>query len=101
MHVLRGMLTKKLKYRNQTTQNKCMCFCLQLRKLKYISHEKFERLNWLPVTYRIKQCAKSIVFKCFSEECPNYLKKVFDTATYGYGEQFSMKWYFSKIKLSI
>ena len=31
-------LTKKLKHRIQTTQNKCMCFCLQLDKLKHIFH---------------------------------------------------------------
>ena len=40
-------LTKKLKHRTQTTQNKCMHFYLQLDKLKYISHEEFENLNWL------------------------------------------------------
>ena len=44
-----------LKHRIQTTQNKCMRFCLQLDKLKHISHEEFEHLNWLPVTYRFKQ----------------------------------------------
>ena len=43
-------LTKKLKYRIQTTQNKCMRFCLRLDKLKHISCEEFEHLNWLPVT---------------------------------------------------
>ena len=39
----------------QTTQNKFMRFCLQLDELNHISNEKFERLNWLPVTYRFKQ----------------------------------------------
>ena len=38
-------LTKKLKHRIQTTQNKCMRFCLQLDKSKHISHEEFECLN--------------------------------------------------------
>ena len=56
-------LTKKLKHRIQTTQNKYMQFCLQLDKLKHISHEEFGRLNWLPATYRFKQCANAIVFK--------------------------------------
>ena len=42
-------LTKKLKLRIQTTQNKCMRFCSKLHKLKHISYEDFERLNWLPV----------------------------------------------------
>ena len=39
-------LTKNLRHRIQTTQNKCMCFCLQLDKLKHISHDEFELLNW-------------------------------------------------------
>ena len=33
-------LTKKLKHRIQTTQNKFTCFCLQLDKSKDISHEE-------------------------------------------------------------
>ena len=33
-----------------------MRFCLQGRKLKDTSHEEFEHLNWLPVTYRFKKC---------------------------------------------
>lgn len=36
-------------------QNKCMCVCLQLGKLKHRSNEEFEHFNWLPVTYRSKQ----------------------------------------------
>ena len=44
-------LTKKLKHRIQTTQNKYMSFCLQLDGLTHISNEEIERLNWLPVTY--------------------------------------------------
>ena len=74
-------LTKKLKHRIQTTQNKCMRFCLQLEKLKTISHEQFECLNWLPVTPRFKQFVDSFVFKYFNEQCPNYLNEVFDVAT--------------------
>ena len=73
-------LTKKLKHRVQTTQNKCMRFCLQLDKLKHISHEEIERLNWLPVTYRFKQCVNTIAFKYFNEQCLNYLNEVFDFA---------------------
>ena len=36
-------LTMKLKHRIQTTQNKRVHFCLQLYKLKHISHKEFER----------------------------------------------------------
>ena len=42
---------KKLKHIVQTTQNKSMDVCLQLDNLKHISHEMFECLNWLPMTY--------------------------------------------------
>ena len=70
-------LTNKLKHKIQTTQNKCMCFCLQLDKIKHISNQEFERLNWFPVTYRFKQCVNAIAFKYFNEQCPNYLNKVF------------------------
>ena len=59
--------TKKLEHRIQTTQNKCMWFCLQLDKLKLISYGEFERLSWLPVTYRFKNCVNAIVFKYFNE----------------------------------
>ena len=68
-------LTKKLKHRIQTTQ-KFIRFCLQLDKLKHISYDEF--LKWLAVTYRFKQCVYSIVFKYFSEQCPDYLNEVFD-----------------------
>ena len=70
-------LTKKLKYRIQTFQNKCMPFSLQLDKWKHISHEEFERLNWLPATYRFKQWVSKIVFNYFNKQCPNYLNGVF------------------------
>ena len=55
-----------------------MRFCLQLDKLKNTSHEEFEGLNWLPVTYKFKQCVNSIVFKYFNQQCSNYLNEVFD-----------------------
>ena len=57
-----------------------MRFCLRLDKLKQISHEECERLNWLPVTYVFKQCDIPIAFKYF-KQCPNYQNEVFDVAT--------------------
>ena len=88
-------LSKKLKHRVQITQNKRMRFCLQFDKLKHISHEEFERLNWLPVTYRFKQCVISIVFKYFNGQCPNYLNEVFDVAT---ESNFQLRNSFQKLK---
>ena len=73
-------LIKKLKNRIQTSQNKCIRFCLQLDKTTHISHKEFETLNWLPVTERFNQCINSIVFKYVNDQCPNYLNEVFQTA---------------------
>ena len=71
-------LTKKLNHRIQTIENKCIRFRLQLEQLKHISHEGFERLNWLPVTYRFKQCVNGIAFRYFNEQCSNHLNEDFD-----------------------
>ena len=70
-----------------------MRFCLQLDELKYISHEEFECLNWLPVTYRFKQCVNTIVFKYFNEQCPSYLNEAFDVKN-----NFQLRGSFQKLK---
>ena len=72
-----------------------MIFCIQLHKLKHISHEEFERLNWFPVTYRFKQCVNAIVFKYFNEQCPNYLNEVLDVAI---ENNFQSRCSFQKLK---
>ena len=74
-------LTKILKNRIHTSQNKCIHFCLQLDKMTHISHKEFETLNWLPVTERLNQCINSIVFKKANNQCPNYVNEVFQTAS--------------------
>ena len=73
-------LTKKLKNRIQTSQNKCISFCLKLDKMTYICHKEFETMNWLPVPERFNQCINSIVVKYVDDQCPNYLNEVFQTA---------------------
>ena len=72
-----------------------MRFCLQLDKLEHRSYEEFERLNWLPVTYRFKRCVNAIVFKYFNEQCPNYLNEVFDIAV---ENNFQLRGSFQKLK---
>ena len=66
-----------LKNRIQTSQNKCIRFCLQLDKMSHISQKEFLTINWLPVKERYNQCVNSIVFKYFNNQCPHYLNEVF------------------------
>ena len=55
-------LTQKMKNKIQTTQNKCIRYCLQLDKMTHISKNEFENLNWLPVKRQIQKIRK---FNCF------------------------------------
>ena len=73
-------LCKKLKNKIQTTQNKCVRFCLNLDKMAHISQNEFEKLNWLPISDRINQCILSTTFKFVNDMGPNYLNEVFQWA---------------------
>ena len=70
-------LSKKLKTRIQTSQNKCVRFCLQLYKMSHISQKEFETINWLPIKETYNQCVNSMVFKYFDNQYPHYLNEIF------------------------
>ena len=55
-------LTKRLKDNLQATQNKSIRFCLKLQYREHISNEHFQKLNWLPINQRFKQCVSHAVF---------------------------------------
>ena len=70
-------LNKKLSKKLQTTQNKCIRFCLQLGNRSHIGASEFEQINWLPVNERFKQCVCATVFKYVHNLCPVYMSEVF------------------------
>ena len=70
-------LNKKFKNKIQSTQNKCVRFCLNLDRIAHISQNE---LNWLPISDRINQCVLSITFKFANGIGPNYLNEVFQWA---------------------
>ena len=73
-------LSKKVKSKIQTSQNKCIRFCPQLDKMSHISQKEFKTINWLSIKERYNQCVNSIFFKYFDNLCPHYLNEVFMTA---------------------
>ena len=73
-------LTKRLKDNLQATQNKSIRFCLKLQYREHISNEHFQKLNWLPINQRFKQCVTSIVFKFVQNKCSAYVNEVFSSA---------------------
>ena len=72
-------LTQKLSKKLQTTQNKCIRFCLQLGNRSHIGAREFKQIDWLPVKERFNQCVCSTVFKFVNKTCPVYMKEMFST----------------------
>ena len=52
-----------------------------LDKMAHVSQNKFENLNWLPISGRINQSVHSTTFKVVNDIGPNYLNEVFQWAT--------------------
>ena len=70
-------LSKKLKNRVQTSQNKCIRFCPQFGKMTRIFQKEFETINRFPIKERFNQCINCTAFKYFDNQCPHYLNEVF------------------------
>ena len=47
-------LNKSLKKKLQTTQNKCIRFCLLLGNREHVGFEEFEKINWLNINDRFE-----------------------------------------------
>ena len=67
-------LNKKYKNKLQVLQNKCISFCLQLDNRQHIGIEHFDKISWLPIDQRCKQCLSKILFwnvfsKALSQQC--------------------------------
>lgn len=70
-------LTKMLRNKLQTTQNKLMRFVLGLDARCHIGPEHFRSLNWLPVNNRVDQIVLGHVFKVKHGLAPDYLGEHF------------------------
>ena len=72
-------LNKTYKNKSQVLQDKCIRFCLKLVSREHIGTEHFDKINWLPIDERFKQCLSTSVFKFFSEMYPKYMNKIYKT----------------------
>ena len=72
-------LNKKVKTKLQALQNKCKCvsFCLELDNKDHGATTELKQINWLPVSYRFRQCLTGNTFKFFDDKCLLYMKDVF------------------------
>ena len=73
-------LKKKYKNKLKVLQNKCIRFCLQLDNREHIGTEHFDKINWLLMDQRFKQCLSTSVFKLLSQMCPQYINEIYKTS---------------------
>ena len=67
------LLKKNLKAKLQKAQNKCISFCLNLPPRSYIDPSYLRKINWLPVSDRVKYCIANTVFKNWNGIAPGYI----------------------------
>jgi hypothetical protein len=70
-------LSKYLKDRLQTCQNKVIRFVLNMDNRSHVGKEQFDILGWLPVSLRVDQIILSHVHKIKSSTAPEYLGEHF------------------------
>ena len=71
-------LNQSLKKKLQTSQNKCIRFCLQLGNRSHIGIDELKKINWLNVTDRFDQCVSANIFKFFQKKSPSYMAEIFN-----------------------
>ena len=71
--------SNKYKIKLQILQGKYICFCLQMDNREHIETECFDKINWLPLDQRFKQCLSASIFKFLSEMCPQYMNGIYAT----------------------
>ena len=68
---------ENLKLKLQKAQNKCSHSCLNLPLRPHIDPSHFRKINWLPVSDRVKYRIASTVFKYWNGIVPGYVHEIF------------------------
>ena len=74
-------LNKRLSKKIQTSQNKCIRYCLNLDNRAHVGIDEFIKINWLPTKERDAQCISVITFKFFKKCLCNTSRKFFTHLT--------------------
>ena len=83
-------LIKRLQKRFQTTQNKCIRYCLDLPSRSHISATHFRKINWLPVDLRVQLCTATTVYKYWNQLAPSYFNDIFTPSLNRYNTRSQM-----------
>ena len=66
-----------LKTNLHTTQNSCIRYCLGLKHRSHIRKNKFEKINWLPVSNRLDQCLDITAYNFKNALSPKYMDDIY------------------------
>ena len=61
----------------QTSQKKCIKYCLNLDNRAHVGIDEFIKINWLPTKEKVAQCICVNIFKFFSKMSPQYMSDIF------------------------
>ena len=84
------LLSKALKTKLLTAQNKFICFCLELPPRGHINSSHFRKINWLPVEHKVELCTSTTVFKYWKGTAPSYLNDMFIPSLNSYNTRSQM-----------
>ena len=70
-------LKKRLSKKIQTSQNKCIRFCLKLGNRTHIGTNDFIKINWLPTKERFEQSVCVNISKFFRNTSPAYASEIY------------------------
>jgi len=82
-------LRKNIIMKVQTSQNKCIRFCLNMGNRDHIGFAEFRKINWLPTRERFEQCVLVNIFKFFSNSAPKYFSEMYHPDVQGYNTRSS------------
>ena len=68
-------LQKNLKHKLQILQNKTIRFVLDLTPRSHIGYSEFNRVNWLPVRFRVQQIVSTNMHRLIHGNAPLYLRE--------------------------
>ena len=76
-NALKGLIIKQF----QTSQNKCIRFCLRLGNRRHTATKDFQKINWLPTKERFEQMVSVNIYKSFNNQAPTYMREIFHPTT--------------------
>ena len=68
-------LNKGLKKKVQTSQNKCIRFCLNMGNRDHVGVKEFKKINWLPTKERFEQCILANIYNFLIKPPPDIYQK--------------------------